>query len=75
MDCDATHLPTLLNATVAAFSVLGGVMAAVSGFLAADLYRATGRPDGLGEQINRGIALGFSGGLPLATLALMIVLR
>jgi hypothetical protein len=74
VECEVTQIPTLLDALIAGFSLLGGVMAALSGYFAADLYWATGRIDWVGDQINHGIVIGFTSGLPLATAALMIVL-
>jgi hypothetical protein len=63
----------LLEAFIAAFAVLGGVMAYFSGFAA---YRAIGAGEPApvaAHSINEGIADGFEAGVPAAIVALMIV--
>jgi hypothetical protein len=70
---DATAARDFLEALVAGFSVLGGVMAYWSGFRAAQAY-ARGLPaDELAYQVNAGIAEGFTAGSPLAICALMLM--
>lgn len=70
---EASLISTLLGAAVAAFSVLGGVMALVSGYRAADHYLPAEDVDGLGDEINIGIALGFVYGMYPAALAMIVV--
>jgi hypothetical protein len=70
---DPTSARDFLEATVAAFSVLGGVMAYRSGFSAAQALAFGLPPDVLANQINEGIALGFLWGSPPAMGALIIM--
>lgn len=70
---DPSETRELLEAFIAAFAVLGGVMAYFSGFAA---YRAIGAHESAAvaaHSINEGIADGFEAGAPAAILALMIM--
>lgn len=64
----------LLEAAVAAFSVLGGVMAYFSGYLAAQALAQRQPPHAVAERINEGIGEGFTWGSAPALAALIIVL-
>lgn len=71
---EVSLLPTFLAAAIAAFSVLGGIMAAISGFLAARAYWPGQMLSGLTDAINQGIALGFTAGaLPAAAILILSV--
>lgn len=62
-----------LEALIAGFSVLGGVMAYFSGF---EAYRALARnetPSAVAHSVNEGIGAGFEIGVPMASIALMIM--
>ncbi|HEY5815232.1 MAG TPA: hypothetical protein VIS95_02710 [Solirubrobacterales bacterium] len=62
-----------LEALIAGFSVLGGIMAYFSGL---EAYRALARneaPSAVAHSINEGISNGFEIGMPMASLALMIM--
>jgi hypothetical protein len=62
-----------LEALVAGFSVLGGIMAYYSGHAA---YRALAQdesPPVVAHCINEGIGQGFEAGVPAAIMALMIM--
>lgn len=62
-----------LEALIASFSVLGGVMAYYSGNAA---YRALARdesPPVVAHRINEGLGAGFEVGVPAAIVALMIM--
>lgn len=56
---DALLISAFLDAAIAAFSVLGGIMAAYSGLRAAVFYLPARTVEGLGDEINKGIAIGF----------------
>lgn len=70
---DATTAREFLEGIVAAFSVLGGAMAYVSGLRAARAFLLDLPPEALAHSVNEGIALGFLGGSPCAIAALMIM--
>jgi hypothetical protein len=70
---DPSTTREFLEALVAAFSVLGGVMAYFSGF---EAYRALAQnesPSTVAHSINEGIGTGFEVGAPAAFWALMIM--
>lgn len=73
MCADAFIVSTFIEAVVTAFSMLGGAMAAVSGYRAAVAYWPAKAASMLTDEINRGIAIGFTYGAPIAALAAMIV--
>ena len=69
---DAGILQDLVNAAIAAFSILGGFMAFTSGLLAA-VGLVTGQSDSwIARQFNHAIGGGFIIGVPLAFTAGMI---
>lgn len=70
---EANSARELLEATVAAFSVLGGFMAYLSGYLAAQALAAHQPPHVVAQRINEGIGEGFIGGSLPAISALIIV--
>jgi hypothetical protein len=63
----------LLEAIIAAFSVLGGGMACFSGFRAAQALAEKQPPDVVAHSINEGIAEAFETFSPLSMLALIIM--
>jgi hypothetical protein len=70
---DAADARQLLEAIIAAFSVLGGSMAYFSGFAASLALKQGQPPDAVSHHINEGIAEGFELASPLSILALIIV--
>ena len=62
-----------LEALVAAFAVLGGLMAYFSGFAARRARANEEPPPSMAHQINEGIAEGFETGAPAAIAALIIM--
>jgi hypothetical protein len=74
VSADLSALPLLLAAVVAAFSVLGGVMVAYSGFRASRACWSSQPFETLASEINLGIAVGFDWGAPCAFVAFAIVL-
>jgi hypothetical protein len=70
---DPTTAREFLEGIVAAFSVLGGVMAYASGFRAAQALLLGLPPEVVGHRMNEGIARGFLSGSPLAVFALIIM--
>ncbi|MDX6652409.1 MAG: hypothetical protein QOG09_1863 [Solirubrobacterales bacterium] len=64
---------TILNAAIAGFAVLGGIMATFSGSLAATAYWTGKSREELADSVNEGIALGFTLGAPAAMFALILV--
>lgn len=63
----------VVEVLIGAVSVLGGFMAAWSGFAASRSVRKGEPPDALGNRINEGLAVGFEFGLPVSLLALIIL--
>jgi len=70
---DGSSARDLLEAVVAAFSVLGGTMAYLSGLWAAQALVERQPPAVIEERINEGIGMGFIWGAPAATLAFTIL--
>jgi hypothetical protein len=62
----------LLEAVVTAVSVMGGAMAYLSGFYAAQALAEKSPPEAISHRINEGIGIGFLAGSPLAIAALII---
>jgi hypothetical protein len=63
---------SLLEGVIAAFSILGGGMAYLSGYYASQAL-AQGQPPGyVAQRVNEGLALGFRFGAPLSIVALII---
>jgi hypothetical protein len=62
----------LLEAAVTAISVMGGAMAYLSGFNAAQALAERSAPEIVSQRINEGIGIGFLAGSPLAIAALII---
>jgi hypothetical protein len=71
---DPTITRDFLEGIVVGFSILGGVMAYWSGFLAAQALVSGSSPEVIGHHVNVGIARGFLSGSPLAILALIIMM-
>jgi membrane protein YqaA with SNARE-associated domain len=70
---EASSARELLEAAVAAFSVLGGFMAYWSGYFAARAIAENQPPHVLAQRVNEGIGEGFLKGSLPAILALIIV--
>jgi hypothetical protein len=70
---DTAGAREFLEATIAAFSVLGGGMAYFSGFAAARALAHEQSPEIVGQRINEGIAEGFELMSPLSIIAFIIV--
>lgn len=62
-----------LEAIIAAFSVLGGIMAYFSGYAAYRALILEESPSVITQSINEGIGDGFELGVPAALVALMIM--
>lgn len=62
----------LIDAAVTAISILGGGMAYCSGYAAARAVSEEQPPDIVSQQVNKGLAEGFSWGWPAAIVALII---
>lgn len=73
MVVEPSGLAALINALIVGFAVLGGSMAAASGWMVAVAQWTKKAPEVLAERVNRGLAYGFSAGAPLALLASIIV--
>lgn len=71
---DPTEVRQLLEAAIAALSMLGGAMAYLSGFGAAQALRDREPPEVVTQRINEGIGNGFLWGAVLGAMALIIVL-
>jgi hypothetical protein len=69
---DAGGVRDLIEAAIAAASILGGFMAYRSGLAAAGAVAEGSSPDLLAQSINEGIAVGFEWGSPAAAIALII---
>jgi hypothetical protein len=70
---DAMTARVFLEGIVAAFSVLGGAMAYMSGFRAAQAFLLGLPSEADAHGVNEGIALGFLVGSPCAIAALIIM--
>ena len=69
---EAAVVPDLLEAVIAAVSILGGAMAYESGLGAAEAVAENQSDEALGRRVNEGIAKGFVWGWPLSVIALII---
>jgi hypothetical protein len=67
------ELRELVEAAVTAVSVLGGAMAYQSGYAAARALSEGLPPEAVSQQVNQGIADGFSLGSPMAAVALILL--
>jgi len=63
----------LVEATVTAVSVLGGLMAVLSGYAASQAVSKGAPAAVVGEGVNRGLAAGFDWGTWTAAIAFIIV--
>lgn len=70
---DAGNAGELLEAMIAAFSILGGGMAYFSGYNAAQALGQHSDPQFVAQRINEGIGEGFKMMWPLSIVALIIV--
>ena len=70
---DPSGTREFLEALIAGFSVLGGVMAYYSGHAAYLALAQDGSPPVVAHSINEGIGEGFEAGIPAAIVALMIM--
>lgn len=70
---DPAGIRELLEGAIAAFSILGGVMAYLSGYYAAQALRQHRPPQVVAQRINEGVGEGFIGGSLPAIIALIIV--
>lgn len=71
---DPSGAREFLEAIIAAFSVLGGGMAGLSGFRAAEALNQGQPPAVVAYRINQGIGFGYETFSPLSILALIIML-
>jgi len=62
-----------LEGVIAAFAVLGGIMAYFSGFEASKALAEDEPPTAVAQRVNEGLAAGFDLGVLAAILALMIM--
>lgn len=62
----------LVESAVTAISVMGGAMAYLSGFYAAQALSERSSPEIVSQRVNEGIGIGFLAGSPLAIAALII---
>jgi len=62
----------LVESAVTAISILGGMMAYCSGYLAAQALAERSTPDTVAQRVNEGIGQGFILGSPLAVVTLII---
>ncbi|MGE5283274.1 MAG: hypothetical protein ACM3N0_13325 [Chloroflexota bacterium] len=62
-----------LEAVIAAFSLLGGCMAYLSGYYAARALDRNATPDDLAHVVNEGIGVGFKYASPASIVALIIM--
>lgn len=70
---DPASAKEFLESLIAAFAVLGGVMAYFSGFAAHRGLRNGEAPSEVAHSINEGLGDGFETGVPGAIMALMIM--
>lgn len=70
---DPESARSLLEAVVAAFSVLGGGMAYLSGYYASQALAQGQSAELIGQRVNEGLALGFRVSSPASIVALIIM--
>lgn len=70
---DPESARSLLEAVVAAFSVLGGGMAYLSGHYASQALAQEQPPEFVAQRVNEGIAIGFRVASPASIVALIIM--
>lgn len=70
---DALAAREFLDAVIAAFASMGGMMAFTSGYAAIRAQARNASPEALARAINEGIADGFRGGAVLAVAAFIIM--
>ncbi len=70
---DAASAREFLEAVIAAFSVLGGVMAYFSGYAASRALDRNEPPEIVAQSINEGVGVGFDVGVLSSIVALMIM--
>jgi hypothetical protein len=70
---DPNSATELLEAVIAAFSILGGGMAYLSGYNAAQALAHNAHPQFVAQRINEGLGEGFELMAPLSIVALIIV--
>jgi hypothetical protein len=63
----------LLEGVIAAFSVLGGYMAYLSGYYASQALAQHQSPELVSQRVNEGLGLGFRFASPFSIVALIIV--
>ncbi len=71
---DSESTRGLLEGAIAAFSVLGGCMAYLSGYYASQALAQNQPPECLSQRVNEGLGLGFRFGSSLSIIALMIMM-
>jgi hypothetical protein len=70
---DATSTREFLEAIVTAFSLLGGGMAYLSGYYAAQAMAQQQPPEIVAQRVNEGVGDGFKWISPLSIIAFIIV--
>jgi len=70
---DANGAREFLEAIIAAFSLLGGGMAYLSGYYAAHALAQDSSPDDLSQAVNEGVGVGFKYASPTSIVALIIM--
>jgi hypothetical protein len=70
---DPESARSLLEAVVAAFSVLGGGMAYLSGYYASQALAQGQSSEFVAQRVNEGLALGFRVASPASVIALIIM--
>ena len=71
---DPLSVHELVEAVIVGFSMLGGVMACLSGSYAARSLAAGEPSDTLAQRVNEGIARGFTASRPASVVAALIML-
>jgi len=70
---DPTGAREFLEAIIAAFSLLGGGMAYLSGYYAAHALAQNASPEDLAQAVNEGVGVGFKYASPASIVALIIM--
>jgi hypothetical protein len=70
---DATGAREFLEAIIAAFSMLGGGMAYLSGYYAAHALAQNSSSEDLAHAVNEGVGVGFKYASPASIVALIIM--
>ena len=74
MHIEISHIPSTVEALIAALGVLGGLMAFWSGLFVTAAYLTARPASAFSDAVNHGLVVGFLTGMIFATRVAMIVI-